>query len=423
MSGPVANVEHDFSKNKRRRVQPRGGCSLQLNVAGQKRTNNSALTTAVRGRRSGESFDRGHTYTFRVNRFLLSFTILSRFMSEAASSATKRDFNTMSSSDQIESYPRPGKTAIVTGGSSGLGRTSAIALARAGWNVTVTGRRENELQESVNLINQAAGREGAGHFVSGDITKEDVVLRTFKETAEKFGRVDLVFCNAGISVPAVPLAEQKLSDWQATVDVNLTASWLCAREAFRYMEKQQPQGGRIIINGSISAYAPRPNAQAYTATKTAMTGLTKTLSLDGRKFNIAVTQIDVGNAASEMTAKMKSGPGVPQSDGSLRHEPTMDRDWVGKEIVHVAEMPLGVNGKSQSETRLSRLQSSLSNMPSTPSNLRSNSCERRYPSNEHAKSRRPWLIAPHLSVTTGLRSLTMQLLKHGDKVHKMLNGL
>lgn len=137
-------------------------------------------------------------------------------------------------------------------------------------------------------------------------------MRVFKETSETFGRVDLIFCNAGISPPNVPLAEQKLSDWQATVDVNLTAPYLCAREAFRYMEKQQPQGGRIIINGSISAYAPRPFSSPYTATKTAMTGLTKSLSLDGRKFNIAVTQIDVGNAASEMTAKMKEGPGVPQ---------------------------------------------------------------------------------------------------------------
>ncbi|KAJ1031834.1 hypothetical protein NDA13_002220 [Ustilago tritici] len=247
------------------------------------------------------------------------------------------------SNDQIENYPRPGKTAIITGGSSGLGQTSAIALARAGWNVTVTGRRENELQESVTLLNEAAGREGAGFYVAGDITKEDVVLRVFKETAEKFGRVDLVFCNAGISPPNVPLAEQKLSDWQATVDVNLTAPYLCAREAFRYMEKQQPQGGRIIINGSISAHAPRPFSSPYTATKTAMNGLTKSLSLDGRKFNIAVTQIDIGNAASEMTAKIKSGPGVPQADGSMRHEPTMDREWVGKEIVHIAEMPLGVN--------------------------------------------------------------------------------
>lgn len=187
-----------------------------------------------------------------------------------------------------------------------------MALARAGWNVTVTGRREAELQETVTLLNSAAGRQDAGFYVSGDITKEDVVLRVFKETAGKFGRVDLVFCNAGISPPNVPLAEQKLSDWQATVDVNLTAPYLCAREAFRYMEKQQPQGGRIIINGSISAYAPRPFSSPYTATKTAMTGLTKSLSLDGRKFNIAVTQIDIGNAASEMTAKMKSGPGVPQ---------------------------------------------------------------------------------------------------------------
>ncbi|KAJ1583606.1 hypothetical protein NDA12_001576 [Ustilago hordei] len=247
------------------------------------------------------------------------------------------------SNDQIENYPRPGKTAIVTGGSSGLGQTSAIALARAGWNVTVTGRREKELQETARLLDEAAGREGAGFYVAGDIIKEDVVLRVFKETADKFGRVDLVFCNAGISPPNVPLAEQKLSDWQATVDVNLTAPYLCSREAFRYMEKQQPQGGRIIINGSISAHAPRPFSSPYTATKTAMNGLTKSLSLDGRKFNIAVTQIDIGNAASEMTAKIKSGPGVPQADGSMRHEPIMDREWVGKEIVHIAEMPLGVN--------------------------------------------------------------------------------
>jgi NAD(P)-dependent dehydrogenase (short-subunit alcohol dehydrogenase family) len=219
----------------------------------------------------------------------------------------------------------------------------------------------------------------------------------FKETAEKFGRIDLVFCNAGISPPNVPLAEQKLSDWQATVDVNLTAAWLCAREAYRYMEKQTPQGGRIIINGSISAYAPRPNSSPYTATKTAMTGLTKSLSLDGRKFNIAVTQIDVGNAASEMTAKMKEGPGVPQVSphGLTRlqsktlipfawNRPTdpcaTNRQWtvngkitqpqpqttpsecththfalqnrVGKEIVHIAEMPLSVNSEFQMSSNL-----------------------------------------------------------------------
>lgn len=195
---------------------------------------------------------------------------------------------------------------------SQLGRTSAIALARSGWNLTVTGRRQQELDETVKLIEEAAGKSGVGHSVAGDITQEDVVMRVFTETAQKFGRVDLVFCNAGISPPNVPLAEQKLSDWQATVDVNLTASYLCARESFRYMQKQQPQGGRIIINGSISAYAPRPNSSPYTATKTAMTGLSKSLSLDGRQFNIAVTQIDVGNAASEMTVKMKQGSGVPQ---------------------------------------------------------------------------------------------------------------
>ncbi|PWZ02770.1 NAD(P)-binding protein [Testicularia cyperi] len=245
--------------------------------------------------------------------------------------------------DQTETFPREGKTAIVTGGSSGIGRTAAIALARAGWKVAITGRREQELQETIRLMEEAAQASDIGHFIVGDITQEDSVIRVFSETSQRFGRVDLVFCNAGISPPNVPLAQQKFSDWQATVNVNLTAPYLCAREAFRYMETQQPQGGRIIINGSISAYAPRPHSSAYTATKTAMTGLSKSLSLDGRKFNIAVTQIDIGNAASDMTNKMKEGPGVPQADGSLRHEPTMDREWVGKEIVHVAEMPLGVN--------------------------------------------------------------------------------
>ncbi|EPQ32474.1 uncharacterized protein PFL1_00669 [Pseudozyma flocculosa PF-1] len=248
-----------------------------------------------------------------------------------------------SSSSQIDTFPRPGKTAIVTGGSSGIGRSSAIALAKAGWNVCVTGRRETELQSTLVDMHNASGRSDGGLYVAGDITKEDVVASVFKQTTAKFGRVDLLFANAGISPPNVPIMEQKLQDWQATVDVNLTAPWLCAREAFRAMSTQSPRGGRIIINGSLSAYTPRPHTEPYTATKHAMTGLTKSLSLDGRAHDIAVTQLDIGNAASEMTLKMKSGPGVLQANGELAHEPTMDRRHVADQVVAIAEMDLSVN--------------------------------------------------------------------------------
>ncbi|PWN48064.1 NAD(P)-binding protein, partial [Violaceomyces palustris] len=217
-----------------------------------------------------------------------------------------------SSSSTGDSYPPVGKTAIVTGGSSGIGRSAAVALAKAGWNVVVTGRRVEQLQESVDLIDQAAERKGAGKFVQGELTKEEVVQDTFSQTLKEYGRVDLIFCNAGISPPNVPFAEQKLSDWKATVDINLTAPFLCAREAFRVMSKQSPKGGRIIINGSISAHTPRPMSAPYTATKHAMTGLTKSLSLDGREHDIAVSQIDIGNAASDMTTFMREGPGPKQ---------------------------------------------------------------------------------------------------------------
>ncbi|KAN0066008.1 hypothetical protein ACQY0O_000100 [Thecaphora frezii] len=290
-------------------------------------------------------------------------------------------------------YPPPGKTAIVTGSSSGIGRVTAIALARAGWNVCLTGRREQQLIQTLSLLHNAAGREDGAIYVVGDISNEEVVARVFEETAAKFGRVDLVFANAGISPPNVPIMEQKLEDWKATVDVNLTASWLCAREAFRYMSRQQPEGGRIVLNGSLSAYTPRPcellereawdidarrtddergvlvcdwlsslarlallavmipcanrtDTQPYTATKHAITGLAKSLSLDGRVHNIAVTQLDIGNAASDMTAKMKNGPGVLQANLERRHEDTFDSRHVADIVVHVAGLELEVNRTS-----------------------------------------------------------------------------
>ncbi|CAO1627930.1 unnamed protein product [Sympodiomycopsis kandeliae] len=232
------------------------------------------------------------------------------------------------------------KVAIVTGGSSGIGRATAIELAQAGWRVCVTGRRETELQETVKAIQEG---EAEAIHVAGDITQEDVVARVFKETTSRWRRIDLVFINAGISPPSVPLADQKLTDFISTVNVNLIASYLCARESFRYMSTQSPQGGRIVLNGSISAHTPRPHSEGYTSTKHAITGLSKTLSLDGRQFDIAVTQIDIGNAASEMGLKAKSGQGLLQADGEYRQEDVMDLTYAAKEVVHAANLPLGVN--------------------------------------------------------------------------------
>lgn len=167
----------------------------------------------------------------------------------------------------------------------------------------------------------------------------------FKRTVAAWQRVDLVFVNAGISPPAVPLAQQKLSDFVSTVNVNLIAAYLCARESFRYMAQQSPKGGRIVMNGSISAHTPRPHSEGYTATKHAITGLTKTLSLDGREHDIAVTQIDIGNAATEMGLRAKAGPGLLQASGEHRHEDVMDLSWAAKEVAHVASLPLSVNGE------------------------------------------------------------------------------
>jgi NAD(P)-dependent dehydrogenase (short-subunit alcohol dehydrogenase family) len=230
------------------------------------------------------------------------------------------------------------KVAIVTGGGSGIGRTAAHALSRAGYAVVVAGQRVEALEET------AAGRFGSlGPIqpIAANVTDQASVRALFRQTVEAFGRVDLLFNNAGIGAPPVEFDEISLEQWRKVVDVNLTGSFLCAQEAFRQMKSQDPQGGRIINNGSVSAHAPRPNSAPYTATKHAITGLTKSLSLDGRKYDIACGQIDIGNAATELTARVRQG--VPQASGALAVEPTMDVAHVGEAIVFMAELPLDTN--------------------------------------------------------------------------------
>ncbi len=230
------------------------------------------------------------------------------------------------------------KVAVITGGGSGIGREAALALQGDGWCVVVTGRRKDELDKTV-----AAAKAGGGRMlaVAGDVTKEADVKRVFAETVKAFGRVDFLFNNAGMGAPAVPMDELPVATWQAVVDVNLTASFLCAQEAMRHFKTQQPRGGRIVNNGSISAHAPRPNSIAYTATKHAITGLTKCIALDGRKHNIACGQLDVGNADTNMGGRMKAG--VPQANGQVAPEPVMDAVHCGSAIRYMASLPLDAN--------------------------------------------------------------------------------
>ncbi|MDA0160236.1 SDR family oxidoreductase [Solirubrobacter ginsenosidimutans] len=223
--------------------------------------------------------------------------------------------------------------AVVTGAGSGIGRAAARALLDAGWSVVAAGRREAPLAETI-------GGSDRGLAVPTDVTSADSVTTLFAAADSRFGRVDLLFNNAGLGV-AAPIAELALEDWRRVVDTNLTGSFLCAQAAFRAMAAQDPMGGRIINNGSISAYVPRPFGVAYNATKHAITGLTKSLSLEGREFDIACGQIDIGNAATDMTARMSGG--VPQADGSLKAEPTMDVDNVARAIVYMASLPLDAN--------------------------------------------------------------------------------
>ncbi len=228
------------------------------------------------------------------------------------------------------------RVAIVTGGGSGIGTAAALALAGDGWAVVVAGRREGPLHELV-----AAHPELTLDAVPSDVTDEESVRALFATTVERHGRLDLLFNNAGMGGPPRDLDEIPLDEWQAVVDLNLTGTFLCTREAFGIMRRQDPSGGRIINNGSISAHSPRPRSVAYTATKHAITGLTKATALDGRAYGIACGQIDIGNAATDMTAAMTDG--VPQADGSLRPEPRMAADDVGRAVAYMASLPLEAN--------------------------------------------------------------------------------
>jgi NAD(P)-dependent dehydrogenase (short-subunit alcohol dehydrogenase family) len=230
------------------------------------------------------------------------------------------------------------KVAIVTGAGSGVGKAAALALLREGYAVSLAGRRAEALKQ---VAAEAGQRGGQALAVPTDVTDPASVRALFAKTKEAFGRLDLLFNNAGIGAPAVPLEELAFEQWQAVVQTNLTGAFLCTQEAFRLMKSQTPRGGRIINNGSISAQTPRPNSAPYTATKHAISGLTKSAALDGREFDIACGQIDIGNAATEMTARMKRG--VLQADGRLAPEPTMDVDAVARAVVYMASLPLDTN--------------------------------------------------------------------------------
>jgi NAD(P)-dependent dehydrogenase (short-subunit alcohol dehydrogenase family) len=228
------------------------------------------------------------------------------------------------------------KIAIVTGAGTGIGRAVALALARHGWKVALAGRRREPLDAVA-----AEAPAGATRVVPTDVTSPASVKALFDETVRAWQRVDFLFNNAGIGAPAIPLEDLTVEQWKDVVDINLTGAFLCTQEAFRVMKAQDPRGGRIVNNGSISAHAPRPNSAPYTATKHAITGLTKSSSLDGRKYDIACGQIDIGNAATEMAARMATG--VPQANGQVAIEPLMDVAHVGDAVLHMAELPLASN--------------------------------------------------------------------------------
>jgi NAD(P)-dependent dehydrogenase (short-subunit alcohol dehydrogenase family) len=230
------------------------------------------------------------------------------------------------------------RTAVVTGAGSGIGRQVALALVDDGWRVALAGRREETLHETVAELRDGGGR---AIIVPTDVTDPGSVRRLFGLVRDEPARVDLLFNNAGLFGPSAPIEDVELEDWEAVVATNLTGAFLCAQAAFRAMKDQSPKGGRIINNGSISAHAPRPNAVAYTATKHAITGLTKAISLEGRRHDIACGQIDIGNAATDMTAAMSRG--VPQADGSVAAEPTMNVRHVGDAVRYMANLPLDAN--------------------------------------------------------------------------------
>ena len=230
------------------------------------------------------------------------------------------------------------KVAVVTGAGTGIGKQVAIALVQEGYSVALAGRRREPLEATA----AAADASGAATLiVPTDVSDPASVKALFAATREKFGRLDLLFNNAGVGARPLPLEDLAFDQWKKVIDINLNGPFLCTQEAFRTMKAQHPQGGRIINNGSISAHAPRPNSAPYTASKHGITGLTKATSLDGRKYNIACGQIDIGNAATEMTARM--GQGVPQANGSIEAEPTFDSLHVARAVVYMASLPLDAN--------------------------------------------------------------------------------
>ncbi len=232
----------------------------------------------------------------------------------------------------------PAKVAIVTGAGSGIGQATALALHREGYAVVLAGRRADALLATLAMAQPEQDRLVV---VPTDVTDPTAVAALFEKTRATFGRLDLLFNNAGSGAPPLPLEDLTIEDWRRVVDVNLSGPFYCTQEAFRLMKSQSPRGGRIINNGSISAHTPRPNSAPYTATKHAITGLTKSTALDGRKYDIACGQIDIGNAGTEMTSKMKAG--ILQANGSIAIEPTMDVENVARTIVYMASLPLDAN--------------------------------------------------------------------------------
>jgi NAD(P)-dependent dehydrogenase (short-subunit alcohol dehydrogenase family) len=230
------------------------------------------------------------------------------------------------------------KTALVTGAGSGIGRATALALLREGYAVVLAGRRLDALQETATTAGQAGARALA---VATDVSDPASVRALFAKARETFGRLDVLFNNAGVGAPAVPLEDLTFEQWRRVVDINLTGAFLCTQEAFRVMKSQSPRGGRIINNGSLSAYVPRPHSAPYTASKHAITGLTRSTALDGRRYDIACGQIDIGNAGTEMTARMKNG--VLQASGETLAEPTMDVENVARAVLYMASLPLDAN--------------------------------------------------------------------------------
>jgi NAD(P)-dependent dehydrogenase (short-subunit alcohol dehydrogenase family) len=266
---------------------------------------------------------------------IINAPIITGGAADARARATRRGGEVWQNKNRMGVH---GRTAIVTGAGSGIGRASSLAMQAAGYSVALAGRRAAELEKTAAMADPSGGRV---LVVPTDVSRPAEVEALFARVKQEFGRLDVLFNNAGLNAPGIPIEDLPFETWSAIVNVNLTGAFLCAQAAFRLMKDQEPRGGRIINNGSISALAPRPNHVPYTATKHAVTGLTKCFSLDGRKYDIACSQIDIGNAATEMTERMKAG--VLQANGSRMVEPRMDVRHVAEAVLYIANLPLDAN--------------------------------------------------------------------------------